>query len=216
MIKFVCANCGERLSVPDAHGGKKGACPTCHAVNQIPLKGYAETQPRSPVIARPATKPPQAEEPGLRQAKPEETSSQPAVSSTLRLRPEGSAVEPKPAAASTAAPAAEPHNSAPGSTSLTAGSTQHSALPASPAPESSAFSVQRSEFSVSPSRFTSPDKVVTPPDNEAFLRTMRRARQESTRPAAMTPTMATRPRKELRLPKPAKIALLILAALAFV
>ncbi|MDB5358176.1 MAG: hypothetical protein JWN24_4629 [Phycisphaerales bacterium] len=28
--------------------------------------------------------------------------------------------------------------------------------------------------------------------------------------------MATRPRKELRLPKPAKLALLILAALAFV
>ncbi|MDB5290639.1 MAG: hypothetical protein JWL69_1880, partial [Phycisphaerales bacterium] len=43
MIKFVCANCGERLSVPDAHGGKKGACPTCQAINRIPLKGYAET-----------------------------------------------------------------------------------------------------------------------------------------------------------------------------
>jgi hypothetical protein len=34
--------------------------------------------------------------------------------------------------------------------------------------------------------------------------------------AGMTPTMATPPHKELRLPKPAKIALLILTAMVFV
>jgi len=53
MIKFVCSSCGERLSVPDLHGGRKGVCPSCHAVNRIPLKGFAETQPRTPVVARP-------------------------------------------------------------------------------------------------------------------------------------------------------------------
>ena len=54
MIKFVCASCEERLSVPDQHGGRKGICPSCGAINRIPLKGFAETQPNSPVIARPA------------------------------------------------------------------------------------------------------------------------------------------------------------------
>jgi hypothetical protein len=53
MIKFVCASCGERLSVPDQHGGRKGVCPTCKAINRIPLKGSAETQPNAPVVARP-------------------------------------------------------------------------------------------------------------------------------------------------------------------
>jgi hypothetical protein len=58
--------------------------------------------------------------------------------------------------------------------------------------------------------------VVIPPDNDASLRTIRRAKQEAARPAPMTPALATRPRKELRLPKQAKVALLILAALTFV
>jgi len=52
MIKFVCATCGERLSVPDGHGGRKGVCPVCLAVNRIPLKGYAQTQPNTPVVAK--------------------------------------------------------------------------------------------------------------------------------------------------------------------
>ena|SRR2546423_1386086 len=41
MIKFVCVGCGERLSVPDQYAGRKGACPNCHAVNRVPLKGLA-------------------------------------------------------------------------------------------------------------------------------------------------------------------------------
>ena len=109
---------------------------------------------------------------------------------------------------------ASPPDSALGSTSLTAGSTQHSA----PTPQHSALSIQHSAFAPppSPTRFTSPDKVVIPPDNDASLRSIRRAKQESARPAPMTPAMTTRPQKELRLPKQAKVALLILAALTFV
>lgn len=52
MIKFACAGCGERLSVPNQHGGRKAACPTCQAVNRVPLRGYAETQPNTPSVAR--------------------------------------------------------------------------------------------------------------------------------------------------------------------
>jgi hypothetical protein len=43
MIKFVCTSCGERLSVPDQHAGRKGICPNCHAVNRIPQKAGAES-----------------------------------------------------------------------------------------------------------------------------------------------------------------------------
>src|ERR1700683_2354714 len=71
MIKFVCASCGERLSVPEQHGGRKGVCPTCGAINRIPLKGYAETQPRAPVVARLAgnvTEAPRTSDPVVRGA----------------------------------------------------------------------------------------------------------------------------------------------------
>ena len=54
MIKFVCGGCGERLSVPDQHGGRKGVCPTCQTVNRIPLKGYAETASRAFEVKTPA------------------------------------------------------------------------------------------------------------------------------------------------------------------
>jgi hypothetical protein len=210
MIKFVCTSCGERLSVPDAHGGKKGACPTCQTVNRIPLKGYAETQPKTPVVARAAAS--VREEPGAASEKPGARSQEPAARSQ---KPEARSQESH--AAITAAPA-------PGDLALADSysvlSPQSSvltpSLPPSPAPESPAFSVQRSEFSVSPSRFTSPDKVLPPPDNEASLRTIRRAKQDAVRPASLTPALSSRPRKELRLPKQAKIALLILAALTFV
>ncbi|HWE04754.1 MAG TPA: hypothetical protein VG326_20270 [Tepidisphaeraceae bacterium] len=40
--------------MPDQHGGRKGLCPICQGVNRIPLKGYAETQPNSPTVARTA------------------------------------------------------------------------------------------------------------------------------------------------------------------
>ena len=57
MIKFLCVSCGERLSVPDQNAGRKGVCPTCKAINRIPLKGFPETQPNAPTIARSAGKP---------------------------------------------------------------------------------------------------------------------------------------------------------------
>jgi hypothetical protein len=57
MIKFLCVSCGERLSVPDQNAGRKGVCPTCRAVNRIPLKGFPETQPNTPTVARSADKP---------------------------------------------------------------------------------------------------------------------------------------------------------------
>lgn len=42
MIKFTCGECGERLSVPDQHAGRRGICPACKGVNRIPLKAQSD------------------------------------------------------------------------------------------------------------------------------------------------------------------------------
>ncbi len=36
MIKFHCKNCGQKISVPDIHTGKKGKCPKCKAIIIVP------------------------------------------------------------------------------------------------------------------------------------------------------------------------------------
>jgi len=36
MIKFCCKNCGEKLSIPEIHAGKKGRCPKCKNIILIP------------------------------------------------------------------------------------------------------------------------------------------------------------------------------------
>lgn len=36
MIKFHCKNCGQKISVPDIHAGKKGKCPKCKILLVVP------------------------------------------------------------------------------------------------------------------------------------------------------------------------------------
>lgn len=36
VIKFNCKNCGQRISVPDVHAGKKGKCPKCKTSLVVP------------------------------------------------------------------------------------------------------------------------------------------------------------------------------------
>ncbi|GAH58359.1 unnamed protein product, partial [marine sediment metagenome] len=36
MIRFTCQHCGEPVRVPDTSGGKKGRCPFCKGVAEIP------------------------------------------------------------------------------------------------------------------------------------------------------------------------------------
>ena len=36
MIRFACATCGEKLSVPDGYARRKGICPNCRTVNRVP------------------------------------------------------------------------------------------------------------------------------------------------------------------------------------
>jgi hypothetical protein len=52
MIKFCCENCGQKISVPEIHAGKKGKCPKCKSIvvvptlKQIPAqKAEASVQP---------------------------------------------------------------------------------------------------------------------------------------------------------------------------
>jgi len=36
VIKFRCKNCGQKISVPESHAGKKGKCPKCKSIVVIP------------------------------------------------------------------------------------------------------------------------------------------------------------------------------------
>jgi len=36
MIKFHCKNCGQKISVPETHTGKKGKCPKCKSIVVVP------------------------------------------------------------------------------------------------------------------------------------------------------------------------------------
>lgn len=36
MINFSCKNCGQKISVPEAHAGKKGKCPKCKTIVVVP------------------------------------------------------------------------------------------------------------------------------------------------------------------------------------
>lgn len=37
MIKFRCRNCGQKISVPEVHSGKKGKCPKCKNLLVVPM-----------------------------------------------------------------------------------------------------------------------------------------------------------------------------------
>jgi len=49
-IEFHCS-CGQKIAVPDQMGGKKGKCPDCGAILDVPLTGGAT--PLAPVVDEP-------------------------------------------------------------------------------------------------------------------------------------------------------------------
>lgn len=126
MIRFVCGTCGERLSVPDAHAGRKGACPTCLAVNRIPLKGMS---PGAPAVTAGA---PRIAEQSVSQEAKEKAAMAPAP-----VSPGAPLAQPGPAAG--LAPIAPPAAVVQPTAGTTAGSAPVSTRPAArieaPAPE---------------------------------------------------------------------------------
>lgn len=36
MLKFNCKNCGQKISIPEVHAGKKGKCPKCKSIVVVP------------------------------------------------------------------------------------------------------------------------------------------------------------------------------------
>jgi len=209
MIKFVCASCGERLSVPDQHGGRKGLCPICQGVNRIPLKGYAETQPNSPTIARNAPASAQTAAPTAREipaaASVVSNEAEPAIKRIeTPIAQEISSPRPARAPAIDPPPATSAERLTPAQPSVSPKSESVSAAPVPPAPPFAPASTER---------FTSPTKFIAPPDDAANLRTMRRARQEAVKTLPQ-PESPQRSVEERHLPRKLKIALLILAALA--
>src|SRR5688572_6353918 len=55
MIRFACGTCNERLSVPAKFAGRKGACPSCHAVNRVPAADQAGAAAAPGRVERAAT-----------------------------------------------------------------------------------------------------------------------------------------------------------------
>ncbi len=67
MIRFNCSSCGKLVQVADLHAGKKGKCPHCRTLMEIPQASAAEaaaaakgepTVAESPTPASEATAPP--------------------------------------------------------------------------------------------------------------------------------------------------------------
>lgn len=58
-IEFACTNCGKKMKTGEANAGKKGKCPKCGTVLDIPALGAGEAplMPPSQPPARPAPKP---------------------------------------------------------------------------------------------------------------------------------------------------------------
>jgi hypothetical protein len=55
MIRFTCASCGERLSVPEQYAGRKGVCPNCRNINRVPATSTPEpSDPPPPTAPAPA------------------------------------------------------------------------------------------------------------------------------------------------------------------
>jgi hypothetical protein len=48
MIEFTCNSCATRLGVPDEKAGKKGACPNCGLVLEVPAQSAVAVPARAP------------------------------------------------------------------------------------------------------------------------------------------------------------------------
>ncbi|MHC4174862.1 MAG: hypothetical protein ACYTBX_15485 [Planctomycetota bacterium] len=49
MIKFCCKNCGQKISAPEIHVGKKGKCPKCKNIVVVPARPEAQAKSISTV-----------------------------------------------------------------------------------------------------------------------------------------------------------------------
>jgi hypothetical protein len=54
MITFTCANCRQTLSVPEANAGKKGKCPQCGSIVDIPMTTAEAFPPPPPPVSEAA------------------------------------------------------------------------------------------------------------------------------------------------------------------
>ena len=59
-IEFACSQCGKQIRTSDSHAGKKGKCPHCQAVLDIPKTSPLPVQPSrpAPVPTKPSAPPP--------------------------------------------------------------------------------------------------------------------------------------------------------------
>lgn len=57
MIRFRCATCHEKLSVPESAAGRKGKCPKCGEVNRVPSLERAARPGEIPFPPRAKTRP---------------------------------------------------------------------------------------------------------------------------------------------------------------
>lgn len=58
MIRFNCSSCGNLVEVPDEHAGKKGKCPDCQTLVDIPQASVAEAAaPSASAPSAPAVEP---------------------------------------------------------------------------------------------------------------------------------------------------------------
>ena len=63
MIRFNCAGCGKLVQVPDEHAGKKGKCPHCQMLMEIPQASAAQAAAAAKAEPTIASSPPTACEP---------------------------------------------------------------------------------------------------------------------------------------------------------
>lgn len=57
-IRFACSHCGHSVAVATAHAGKRGKCPKCGGIIEIPAAA-AESPRAEPPVSTPAAAPPQ-------------------------------------------------------------------------------------------------------------------------------------------------------------
>jgi len=47
MIEFSCENCGQKITVPQVHAGKRGKCPKCKQIVTIPKQATPDTKAKN-------------------------------------------------------------------------------------------------------------------------------------------------------------------------
>lgn len=209
VIRFACGTCHEKLSVPARYAGRKGVCPSCRAVNRVPTASespapaaVAAAVPPAPLAAPPQREVGRAVQHPVSPPRDAGWDIVPPPPAAPRRDPGWDPVPPAPAD-----PVWSPPRAAPVRESVAAPS------PASPAPAAPSPAIEM-PARVSPSS-SAATAGVWPEDQPArtfsLFGWLRRSVGEADAPL----------RREWEvdrggLPLPAKLSLLVLAALAFV